>query len=313
MKRTLWFDGNAFFRKNGIGRDSVRIRSRLSVKYEVSDLCWPILPGINPNLIRKLLNIVQAITGWAPTLPARFHGVLFQQQFSPVRGNSGLRWMIRTHDLFPVTNPEWFHWWSGRSFRSSLKAAVRSGASFICNSETTKQELLKMFPDLIDRVVVEYCEVLKLEKTKCENCDGCSWLRTSILNPFLIAVGTIEPRKQYDLLVRIWKEENRFNLIIVGRKGWKCRKIISQIKSSRNNVRWIEDCCDGALNSMYSRASAFISTSLSEGFNMPAQESRELYQLPLILSNIPVHRELHSGYATLFNNKQEALDALNKL
>jgi len=95
--------------------------------------------------------------------------------------------------------------------------------------------------------------------------------------------------------------------VIVGRKGWKSRKIIAAITAAtrNSNVFWLKNVCDGSLNVLYQNAQAFISSSLDEGFNLPALEARANFRLPLILSDIPVHQEYHSDAAHFFENFEE--------
>ena len=312
-KSTLWFDGNAFLGKNGISRDGVQMKSRLYENYQVHPLNWPLLPGISPNLTRKLLNWILVLTGWSPTLPSRFSGIFYQQQFGPLHGRADSTWIIRTHDLFPITNPEWFHWWSVKAFTKSFNVALASSATFCCNSEATKEVLINMFPDAAGRVTVVRCEVTALQSNLCMKCDGCKWHYSQTKSNYIIAVGTLEPRKNYGSLLQIWKGEKRFDLVLIGKKGWKCRKIVNQLKDSSLSTHWVENCCDGALNLIYSRATAFISTSFSEGFNLPALEARQLYGLPLLLSDIPAHREMHEDYANFFSSEGDAILALNRL
>jgi hypothetical protein len=112
------------------------------------------------------------------------------------------------------------------------------------------------------------------------------------------------------------KKQPEFNsqLLIVGGKGWKCGRLLDSFRYSNSKLNqdiiWLDSCCDGALTVFYANSKAFVSTSLDEGFNLPAMEAREFFWLPLILSNIPVHRELHSDVAYFFDGSKEFLNVI---
>ena len=93
-------------------------------------------------------------------------------------------------------------------------------------------------------------------------------------------------------------------LLIVGRYGWKQRKIRRKLqKCSKEKLVWLSDVCDGALRKLMNDASFFVSTSIDEGFNIPATEAC-VARTPLILSDIDIHRELHPNamFFSLQNN-----------
>ncbi len=211
--------------------------------------------------------------------------------------------IVRVHDLFPLTNREWFTFWGNLYFRIGWRNA-RKDSFFICNSNSTRAVLLSLAPELESRSTVIHCpsDYLSLAPMGNCNCQGCE---SDIISPYYIAVGTIEPRKNYSELIRSFNlarsRNNRINLVIVGRYGWKQSKIYNLLKSKNKpeNLIYIEDCCDWSLKSLIRNSIAFVSPSLDEGFNISAVEARNL-RVPLLLSDIAVHRELHTGNAHFF-------------
>jgi glycosyltransferase involved in cell wall biosynthesis len=135
-------------------------------------------------------------------------------------------------------------------------------------------------------------------------------------NEYFLSVGTIEPRKNYSFGLSAWRDfvtESNFvgNLIIVGRPGWKTHDTQKELRRAINEqVIWMSNCCDGALEKLYAGTQALISFSLAEGFDLPPMEARQRYQKSLILSDIPVHREFHEDYAVFFSNKLELIELL---
>jgi glycosyltransferase involved in cell wall biosynthesis len=308
----VWFDASCVSSNNGISRDGKVMLSRLQELGTIEILNWPKIPFLDSNRTRKFLNLLLLSTTWSPRIPRRFDGHFYQQQVGPLRSRKDNKWIIRTHDIFPVTNPEWFYWWTSRTFSRSLKVAVREKATFRCVSEQTKSELLRLYPDVNENAFVDRCEVTVLDKKLCNACVGCTKIGIGDSSQYVISVGTLEPRKNYRQVIRLAESLPEIKFVLIGNRGWKSDFEIKKLRLGITNIEWTSSCCDGALNNFYLRASLFLSTSLDEGFNLPALEARELYNLPLVLSDIPVHREIHTGFAEFFTSDQEAIQLIEK-
>jgi glycosyltransferase involved in cell wall biosynthesis len=195
-------------------------------------------------------------------------------------------------------------------------AAVRVRAIFLCDSISTKEELHRLYPDAELCTFVIPCHVPEVQSFCCGGCQGCQYLSDSLTKDYLVAVGTVEPRKNYPFLINFWKQGVKDDiplptLIIIGRKGWKSKRTIRRLKAAdRQHLHWLFDCCDGALDSLYGGCSGLVSASLAEGFDLPAMEIRQRYGKPLILSDIPVHREFHGGVAYFFTDTADLLNIL---
>jgi glycosyltransferase involved in cell wall biosynthesis len=246
-------------------------------------------------------------------VPRRVSGSLFQPQFTAYLPNENVnKWVIRVHDIFPLTNPEWFYPWATSIFRRSIKVALKRNAYIVCSSRTTQNAILSLFPDAEDKLMLLTCVPRELSCIPCGNCDICSQKRI-LAGHYLLAVGTIEPRKGFDRLIRFWTSDENpsaLTLCIVGRRGWKTKKTLEALRAAKN-VIWISNACDFGLSKLYAEADAFISSSLDEGFNLPALEARANYRLPLILSDIPIHREYHANSAMFYSNNNELSRILN--
>jgi hypothetical protein len=100
-------------------------------------------------------------------------------------------------------------------------------------------------------------------------------------------------------------------MVIIGTPGWKSEGIQNELSQlASQNLKWIKNCCDGALGYLYENSKCFVSASMNEGFNLPALEARTNYGLPLLLSDIQVHREVHADQAKYFNNSADLHELL---
>ena len=225
------------------------------------------------------------------------------------------RVFLRLHDIFPITNPEWFTWQSRKIF-SIAASSLPKNTILVCNSKTTQSIAEKNpFFSKFQSLVVP-CNVNKdIELSNpCQSCRYC--LFGGPREEFLLAVGTVEPRKNYDLLIQGWNKSrmnSRFrNLVIVGRPGWKSSKT-QKIIQSNESITWISPC-DFGLSQLFKTASAFISASLAEGFDIPSVFAQH-YGVPSALSAIGAHLEFCQSSRIFFDphSENEIFNAIKKL
>ena len=229
--------------------------------------------------------------------------------------NKNGRVFLRLHDILPITNPEWFTW-QGRKIFSLAASSLSENTTLVCNSKTTQNFAKKNpFFSKFESLVVP-CNVnrdLDLSKP-CDYCHYC--LNGGPRDEFLLAVGTVEPRKNYDRLIQGWKKSkvnSRFkNLVIVGRPGWKSSETQKRILS-HDSILWISPC-DFGLYHLFRTASAFISASLAEGFDIPSVFAQS-HSIPSALSSIDAHLEFCPSAMVFFNpySENEISQAINKL
>jgi glycosyltransferase involved in cell wall biosynthesis len=175
---------------------------------------------------------------------------------------------------------------------------------------------LNLYPDCVERVALAPCVTTTLSQTLCKKCEGCLEIES---NPnqgsTLLAVGTVEPRKNYEFLIDFWKLYGNSisgveRLIVIGAPGWKSEKTqlaLSQLATAK----WVKNACDGSLDFFYENARFFVSASKDEGFNLPALEARINYGKRVLLSDISVHHEIHGNKATYFKNAQDLYAAMS--
>ncbi|WP_409273373.1 glycosyltransferase [Pseudomonas sp. KCJK9111] len=134
--------------------------------------------------------------------------------------------------------------------------------------------------------------------------------------PSLLMVGTLEPRKGHtqvlDAFELLWADQKDANLLIVGKQGWMVESLVQRLKSHPEQGKrlfWFEGVDDDYLCNLYAQADALIAASLGEGFGLPLIEAAQA-NLPLIVRDIPVFREVAGDHAFYFEGEQpEALYA----
>ena len=302
---------------NGISRDAKKVVEQLKLKNEIFEVQFLNLSLNGSRVLRRFFNTLNLLFNLHIPIGRRYQGIFYQPHLSPFSpGKSSTSWVIRLHDLFPITNPEWFRWWACKIFKRNLEFAVENGASFLFSSSYSKNVFLNLYPGCVERVALSPCVTSTLNQSLCKKCEGCLEIEN---NPdqrsTLLTVGTVEPRKNYELIIDFWKLYGKSlsdveRLIVIGAPGWKSEKT-QRALSQLTKAKWIKNSCDGSLNYFYENAKYFVSASKDEGFNLPAFEARVNYGIPVFLSDIPVHHEIHGNRAIYFKGSQDLFASIS--
>jgi glycosyltransferase involved in cell wall biosynthesis len=110
--------------------------------------------------------------------------------------------------------------------------------------------------------------------------------------PYLLAVGTLEPRKNIPVLVEAFRQLRRegrdLELVLVGRQGWADSLPLGDMAA---HVRLTGAIPDTELAELYAGAACFVLPSLYEGFGLCLAEAMAA-GVPAVASGIPALREL---------------------
>lgn len=130
---------------------------------------------------------------------------------------------------------------------------------------------------------------------------------------YALAVSTVEPRKNYGLLLRCWQ---RFceastgvplDLVIVGRSGAGAGDIEREILAHpllNKHVFWLDICSDTLLSRLYEAAHVVLYPSFVEGWGLPVTEALG-YGREVIASDSAAIPEAAFGLATLLDPRNE--------
>ena len=236
------------------------------------------LLGNARRVVADQIGLGLAVRGGAHDLVHSPHGVV---PFHPPRP-----WIVSLWDLSPI-NPEFA---CGpplmRRYRSwCFRRAAVQADHVIVPSEAVRNMVIERFHRPVDSVTTIYPVF------------GPFFGETESPAPeprHLLHVGTLEPRKNLDRLLDAYlllDPAVRPPLVLVGRYGWRQEALVERIGRIGPSVRWLDEVDDEQLGRLYQRAAVLIQPSRHEGFNLPVLEGLS-GGVPVVASNIPVHREV---------------------
>lgn len=247
----------------------------------------------------------------------------------------GMRRLFFLHDVIPLTHPETQRATSRTHFRRFCQFVGQPGAQVIVSSQVTMAAIRglpvaerSLFDAVRDWQVCPLAvEARFLRGAKEEGSDGdvpvfrSKSFRLRFISyagqdggsplhfeservdlPYFLAVGTVEPRKNFGLLLTVWEGllsdgGSVPKLIWAGKSGWSAdRAWIRRLRKleAAGVAEWRTGVSDAALQQLMSGARALLFPSVVEGWGLPLSEALAM-GLPVLASDIPVFREVGQG------------------
>ena len=196
--------------------------------------------------------------------------------------------VVTVHDLAIFRHPEAFNRWT-RAYSPRVVPRVLAAAQrVIAVSEFTRQELIELLrvPDEKIRVV--------------PNAVGDEFTNVgeAAEGDYVLAVGTLEPRKNLARLVEAARRTKR-ELRVVGARGW------GGVEVGGNGVHWLGEVSDRELARLYRGAACVAYPSLYEGFGIPVLEAMAC-GAPVVTTRGTAMEEVADGAAVLVDARNPA-------
>lgn len=190
--------------------------------------------------------------------------------------------VVTIHDMVYKAFPETVRGRTKFMLEMGLKKSMKRADIIVTDSEFSKSEIIKYFPEYSQKIRVVPCGV-DCEKFKpCDNPKEISRVKKSlgINSDYFLYVGTIEPRKNLVRLIKAYKVftkhvENPPELVLAGAKGWLCDDIYKLVKKLdlERKVIFTKYVPSEDMTPLMCGAIAFVFPSLYEGFGMPPLEA----------------------------------------
>ena len=188
---------------------------------------------------------------------------------------------IFVHDLAFRIRPQEVPWQQRMYFRAVLPRALRQAAAVIVPSESTRRDLLQLYK------VAGLEHKVEVIPEGVPPAVAAGPLPDGVEPGFILAVGTVEPRKNYQRLLAAYRQLRGHRgalpfiingrpgvpqLVIAGRAGWAYGDTLQRI-AAEPGVRYLGHVDEPTLAALYESASVLAFPSLYEGFGLPLLEA----------------------------------------
>lgn len=224
---------------------------------------------------------------------------------------STVKTVVTIHDLSYLYYPGEFLKQDLYKLTNWTRYSIAKATKIIAVSQNTKRDLIKNYHAPENKISVIYNGFEK---------DVVKSKSLSIKKPYILYVGTLQPRKNISLLISAFdkfvKKHPKYSLIIAGKKGWLYDEIFTQVKrlNHSDKIQFTGYVNDQELIYLYQNAECFVLPSLYEGFGIPILEAMS-YGCPVISSNASSLPEVGGDACLYFDPQSEnqLLEQLEKL
>ncbi len=236
------------------------------------------------SLLSRRLNKshVKVHHGLHYTVPRRYRGAV----------------VVTVHDMTLISNPRWHETTKALFFGDAIRYAARRADVIVVPSFDTEKKLKDLLSPKGQVVVIPHGVKARQDTASVDSAGP------QRAEPYILFVGTIEPRKSLETLVWAFEEVasrvEDLRLVVVGQLGWKAQEAKAALEGSRFRDRidvlgFVEDT---ELGQLYRHAAVFVYPSLEEGFGLPVLEAMAYY-IPVVTTKNTAMEEVSQGYASL--------------
>lgn len=254
--------------------------------------------GLNgsPTVLSPYRHEVANKLAWLPSIEAAagLDAILYPYWPPPPRRRPGAPPAIAfVHDLAFRVRPDEVPWQQRLYLGTLLPAALRNAGRVLVPSPATRADLLREYP------VEGLEERLEVVPEGISDLPAGVELPVGLRPGYVLAVGTVEPRKNYGRLVEAYLRVSRKlgdatpQLVIAGRQGWGGARV-----EPVPGVVHLQHVDDGLLRALYEHAQALAFPSLYEGFGLPLLEAMH-FGVPALIGDRGALPELAAGAAVL--------------
>lgn len=192
---------------------------------------------------------------------------------SLLRGRS----VVTLHDVSFLRMPETTEAKNLSYLRARIQNTVRRCDAVITDSRFSAREIEELLPVSADRIHPIHLGLSHGTYSLTPATRNDLLIRVGLDKPFMLFVGTLEPRKNIPFLIEVFEALDAYdgNLVIAGMPGWKFEPILEKIKNSScaDRIHYLKYVDDDLLAALYGGTDLFLFPSLYEGFGFTPLEA----------------------------------------
>ena len=175
--------------------------------------------------------------------------------------------------------------------RQVLPRSVKESTRILTISENSKKEIIEVFQIDPEKIHIAYPGYDRdIYKEIPEKTTRVVLESMHIQKPFILYMGTLEPRKNIDTLIKAYASlpdvQKTHDLVLSGSVGWNVDSLFQLVERYNlgENIRFTGYVTSEQQTALYNGAVCFVFPSLYEGFGMPVLEAMAC-GCPVITSN----------------------------
>ncbi len=250
------------------------------------------------DLPRSPLRVSRWNLQIVPRVLSQFDLVFSPGLYGPVHIPQGVKSVMVVHDLTRYLFPHFFPFNPVQKILDfwAYPAMLRRYDRLITVSQATSQDLMNRFKIPEKKITVAYHGADETFQPLSRQAVEESLLSYKIKKPFILFLGTLEPRKNIPALLRAFagiRDQIPHNLVLVGQRGWKWEPIFKEIErlDLHSRVQWTGYVSDPDRAVFYNGADFMVFPSWYEGFGMPLLEAMQC-GCPVITSRVSAMPEV---------------------
>ncbi len=248
-----------------------------------------------------------------------FDVVIELAHFGPFGLPNTIKQVTYIHDLTPVTHKK-FHGLASHKFhRLLLPRILKKSHLILCNSKQTQGDVNNFVAGIEDKVKIIQLGISDYFKP---SFDASIIKKLKIRGPFLLHVGTLEPRKNIPMLIKAFTELKKaedssdLQLVLAGKPGWDFQEILNAKHSSpySDSILLTDFVSRNELRVLYTHAECLVMPSYYEGFGLPVIEAMAC-GCPCFISGEGALKEVGGEAAIYFDiyNIKSLIDQIQQL
>jgi glycosyltransferase involved in cell wall biosynthesis len=205
------------------------------------------------------------------------------------------------HDMTCWLMPQMHTAANVRADASFAQHIVRRATRLIAVSENTRRDAVRLLGVAPERIEVIYSGV-------DERFFSAAPARRD--RPYVLYLGTIEPRKNVDTLLDAWTAvpaglRDQYDLLVAGPLGWSSGRTLARLQSGMPGVRYLGYVPEREIPSLTAGATLFAYVSLYEGFGFPVAQAMAA-GVPVLTSGTSCLPEITAGGAVIVDPQSPA-------
>jgi glycosyltransferase involved in cell wall biosynthesis len=214
--------------------------------------------------------------------------------------------VVTVHDLTFFDHPHLHEKVKVSFFTRAIKVAAQRADAIVCVSAATARRLGELLNPTVPVHVVPHGIDHAAFRPEPAPDDGTHLAALGVRRPYVVFVGTIEPRKDVATLVAAFDRlvgdarhrDSGLSLVLAGGEGWKSERVGEALASSPNASRILRTgyVDDAAVPALLRGASAVAYPAIDEGFGLPVLEALAC-GAPVVTTAGSVMDELAEGVA----------------